>query len=246
MLSHWKTRLPFCPVWPETANLEGIAVPIRHSPFPPRLRRHLMNGGYETAERRLIQEFVKTGDQVLEIGASAGVVTSFLWRQVGSGGRVVSVEGNPTLRPWFEAQQAANGFRSEWVEALCRPTWEPAPPPGSDETGLLLRSNPLGSSSEQGAIGDGGVWVRPGWKTARQICEAAALTPTVLIADIEGTEAVWIDTPPRLPDSVRLAIVEFHPAIVGAARAGECVQALVTEGFAVCGMAETVLALRRG
>ena len=110
MLTHWKTRLPLFPVWPETANLEGILVPIRDSPFPPGLRRHILRGGYEMAERTLVQEFVRPGDQVLEIGASSGILSSFLWREVGESGRVVSVEGNPTLRKWFQKQQGLNGF----------------------------------------------------------------------------------------------------------------------------------------
>lgn len=241
MFRHWKTHLPLCPIWPATAEIDGILVPIRDSPFPAPLRRHLMNGGYEQSERRLVQDFVCEGDRVLELGASAGVVTSFLLRQVGRSGRVVSVEGNSTLKAAFEAQQAANGFQGEWVQTLCRPTWETVLPQDFDPVRLMLHSNPLGSSVNRGD----GTAHDVGWRTARQICETAVLEPTVLIADIEGSEAVWIDTPPEIPSSVRLVIIEFHPDILGSARAGQCVQALIHEGFKVCGMLGGVLALAR-
>jgi hypothetical protein len=245
MMTHWKTRLPFLAAWPKTVFLEGISVPIRESPFPSRLRRHLMNGGYETAERRLVQEFVSEGDQVLELGASAGVVTSFLWRQVGRSGRVVSVEGNSRLKPWFEAQQAINGFLGEWIETLCYPTWEARIPPEIDQVGFSLSSNPLGSAADRGSDGHGGVGSKPGWQTARQICDATGLEPTVLVADIEGSEGVWAEISPGIPSSVSKAIVEFHPDLIGSVRTGQCIQALINEGFVITGMAETVLAFER-
>jgi FkbM family methyltransferase len=240
MLTHWKTRLPLFPVWPETANLEGILVPIRNSPFPPGLRRHILRGGYEVAERTLVQEFVRPGDQVLEIGASSGILSSFLWRQVGESGRVVSVEGNPTLRKWFQEQQGLNGFTGEWVEAVCWPTWEREPPGETRLSGLSIDENPLGSS-----VGSGSVLAPTAWKTAAQVCSEARLEPTVLIVDVEGTEAIWIESPPQIPASVRVAIVEFHPTLVPPATAGGAAQALIEEGFSIRGMSGTVLAYAR-
>lgn len=245
MISHWKTRLPFCPIWPKNTCIDGIKVPIRESPFPPPLRRHLMNGGYETAERRLVQEFVSDGDQVLELGASSGVVTSFLLRQVGRRGRVVSVEGNSMLKPWFDAQQQINGFEGEWIETLCHPTWEASTPPEVDDTDLNLSANPL--SSVAGNIPKQQHLDRSKgqWKTARQICDLACLTPTVFVADIEGSEGVWADTAPSIPSSISKAIIEFHPDLIGATRTGQCIQSLVKEGFAIAALAGSVIAFER-
>jgi FkbM family methyltransferase len=241
MLKYWKTRLPLFPVWPETADLEGILVPIRDSPFPAFLRRHLLGGGYEVAERLLVREFVETGDQVLEIGASLGIVSSFLWRQVGEVGRVVSVEGNPNLRNGFDRQMKLNGFRGEWVGAVCWPTWEEHPPSETRQSGLLPQSNPLGSAVVPGSTAG----AETSWKTARQVCLETGLEPTVVIVDIEGSETVWIESPPRLPDHVRVVIVEFHPTLVSPVTAGKSVQALIDEGFRIQGMSGTVLAFVR-
>lgn len=241
------TRLPLFPVWPEYADLEGIRVPLRRSPFPPRLRRHLMRGGYETDERRLVRRFVGAGDEVLEVGASSGVVTSFLWRQVGAGGRVVSVEGNGALKPFFDEVLACNGFAGEWVGAIAYPVWASEVPEGFRSRGFAPSANPLGSAvapdaGEAPAVPGAGAKVL----TLRQIAETTGLRPTVLVADIEGSEGVWCETPPALPDSVRTVIIEIHPHLIGVDRAGATVQALVDEGFRVSGVSGQVFALGRG
>ncbi len=240
------TRLPLCPVWPEFVSLEGIRVPIRHSPFPPRLRRHLMRGGYERDERRLVQEFVQAGDEVLEVGASSGVVTSFLWRQVGRGGRVVSVEGNGALKLFFDDVLRANGFAGEWIEAIAYHIWATEVPEAFRARGFTPSHNPLGSTLSSGETAPpGGSSSGPEVLTLRQIAEGTALRPTVLIADIEGTEGVWCETAPALPESVKTVILEVHPQIIGVASAGATVQALLDEGYRMAGVSGAVFALRR-
>lgn len=238
------TRIPWFPIWPKFADLEGIRVPIRDSAFPPRLRRHLMRGGYETDERRLVQEFVSEGDRVLELGASSGIVTSFLWRQVGSGGRVVSVEGNGALKPYFDRVLSENGFSGEWIDAICFPVWSDVVPESFRSRGFAAASNPLG-----GMVGSGQDELSTPGPTAlslKQISERADLRPSVLIADIEGTEGVWCETPPVLPESIKTVIIEIHPQLVGVASAGATIQALVDEKFRVAGISGEVLALTRG
>jgi hypothetical protein len=65
------------------------------------------------------------------------------------------------------------------------------------------------------------------------------------VVDIEGTEKVWIEFEPRIPGSVRVAIVEFHPDLVSPSVAGASAQALIDEGFSVRGISGTVLAFAR-
>jgi hypothetical protein len=246
LLSAFLTRLPIGPVWPEFADLEGIRVPIRHSPFPPRLRRHLMRGGYETDERRLVQQFVQSGDEVLEVGASSGVVTSFLWRQVGPGGRVVSVDGNGALKPFFEEVLEVNGFSGTWVEAIAYPVWTEQAPAAFGSTGFTASRNPLGSAvSAGGEIPPDSDAEGPEVLTLRQVAEKTGLLPNVLVADIEGTEGVWCDTPPSLPESIKKVILEIHPQLIGVAPAGATVQALLDEGFRISGISGLVFAFSR-
>ena len=63
--------------------------------------------------------------------------------------------------------------------------------------------------------------------------------------DIEGSEAVWLEHPPRLPSSVKTLVVEIHPTIVGVRAAAGSIQAIIDEGFAVSGISNTVFALSR-
>lgn len=241
------TRLPVFPQWPEHVDLEGIRVPIRSSPYPPRLRRHLMRGGYETDERRLVRKFIVPGDQVIEVGASSGVITSFLWRQVGSSGRVVSVEGNRLLKPFFDRVLELNGFSGEWVEAIAFPAWLPEAPVEFHSTGFSASDNPLGSKVSEPGSGSNGPEssIGPRVMTLQQVAEKTGLQPTALVADIEGTEAIWCDTPPRLPASLKTVILEVHPQLIGVERAGATLQALVNEGFGIAAVSGLVYALTR-
>ena len=112
------TRIPFFPVWPERVDLDGVAVLLRDTPLIARSWRRLLRGHYETAERELVKCFIRPGDQVLELGASIGVVTCFIARATTPSGRVVCVEADERLQPSFKRQLEANHLRAEWVCAL--------------------------------------------------------------------------------------------------------------------------------
>jgi hypothetical protein len=85
----------------------------------------------------------------------------------------------------------------------------------------------------------------PPWLTALAICQQTKLEPTALVVDIEGTERVWAEYPPNLPESIRLVIAEFHPRLIGSTGAGQAVQAILGEGFFVAGLSGAVLAFQR-
>lgn len=87
---------------------------------------------------------------------------------------------------------------------------------------LSIRSPPLG----------------PGWRGFN-------LVPTLLVADIEGTEGIWCHTPPSLPESLKTVIIKIHPQIIGPAAAVATVQALVDEGFRIEAVSGTVMAFAR-
>jgi len=228
-------------MWPEQTILDGISVSLRDSPLEPRMRRRLMRGFYETAERNLVKLFLFPGDQVLELGASIGILTCFIARAVGSGGRVVSVEANAGLRPNFDRQLKTNNLRADWLHALSCPTWSLEVPPSlldknftASENNLSGRISEIKSQSETVP-----------WRTAAAVCAQTNLLPTVVIVDIEGTEKVWGEHPPQFPSSVRTVIVEFHSHLIGAVNVGHAMQAVIDEGFRIAGMCETVVCFQR-
>lgn len=244
MISLFSPVQSVVPFWPKQIDVDGVKILIRGSPLSSRMRRRLITRGmYETAEREIIKAFIRPGDQILEIGASIGVVTSFLAKAAGKSGRVVSIEADSSVRGHFERQLALNGNRADLFNALCCPVWnQPVP----DET-LALKFKPsrnklIGRTAKPGETG---IDVR--WITAEMACFEAGLAPTALVIDIEGTEAVWVEHSPQFPGSVRTIILdlEVDPGLAGARRAAGVVQAVIEEGFRVVGIRSNVYAFER-
>ena len=227
-------------IWPEYATLEGVKVPIRGSFLSPKMRRHLMRGGYERAERKLLGRLIREGDSVIELGASLGIVSTLLAKKVGPRGAVAAVEPNHLLRPHFERQLAVNGARAMLVPVLGCPLWEGPVPEEIRSQCFAAVENSL-SGRAAGKEGDAVPWL-----TLKEVAERAGIAaPTAIVIDVEGGEQVWCDHAPGFPESVRTIIVEVHPHLIGEMKSGECVQALIREGFALAAISGTVFGLAR-
>lgn len=233
--------LPLLPIWPAQIDIDGVKVSIRHSPLSAKLRRRLMRGFYETAERELIGAFIRRGDQVLEIGASVGIVTCFLAKSVGNDGRIVSVEANPSLRSHFELQLWLNGVQADLLDALCCPLWNQSIPESLLSQSFIAAKNTLSGRIARTGPGTSGIR----WITAEVACSETRLEPTALVVDIEGTEAVWTEHSPQFPKSLRTIILEVHPHLIGVKQAGRVVQVVVDEGFHMAGIRNQVFAFQR-
>lgn len=200
-----------------------------------------MKGLYETAERELVQAFIRPGDQILEIGASIGIVTCFLAHRAGDNATIVSVEPDASLRPYFERQLRLNGIRAELLHALCCPLWNQSIPQGLASRHFVPdRDNLCGGVA---ASDEAQMSVR--WITAESACSETGLQPSALVVDVEGTESVWTDHPPNFPESLSTVILEVHPHLIGIKLAGKVVQAVVGEGFQVAGIRNNVFAFQR-
>lgn len=227
-------------LWPEFALLDGVKVPIRGSFLAPRMRRHLMRGGYERAERKLLAELIGPGDRVIELGASLGIVSTLLAKKVGKAGAVLSAEPNSLLKPHFERQLSVNGEKVELLGLLGCPLWDGPVP----EEVAKQRFSAVANSLSGRAAGDGGDSVP--WVTLKELAERGGMPePTALVIDVEGGEQVWCDHAPNFPPSLRKIIVEVHPHLIGEMKAGTCIQALVREGFGIGAFSGTVFGLTR-
>ena len=195
---------------PEQVELDGIKVLLKKSPLYPRIRL-LKCGSYEKSERDLTRQFIEPGEQILDLGASVGIVTCFLGRQAGPTGRVVCVEADTRLKASFEAYLALNGVRAVWINALCCPLWRDQVPAHIAQQSFQRSEQTLSGRAVLGPT----TGESPPWLTALAICQQTELEPTALMVDIEGTEAVWAEYSPNFPDSIRLVIAEFHPRLIG-------------------------------
>jgi FkbM family methyltransferase len=236
-----KSGMWFFSPCPDQVELDGVRVPLKNSPLDPKTRRRLMRGSYELPECDLVRTFIKPGEQVLELGASVGIVTCFLGRQAGSTGRLVCVEADARLKAPFETQLAVNGVRAVWVNALCCPLWQDQVPAHIAKMSFQQSERTLSGRAVAGPAGGEGA----PWLTALAICRETKLEPTALVVDIEGSEGVWSEYPPNLPDSIGLVIAEFHPGLLGSTITGQAVQAILEQGFVVAALRQNVLAFKR-
>jgi hypothetical protein len=65
-------------IWPKEIFLDGALIPLRKSPFSFGIKRYLVLGQYESAERVLVRKYLNFGDQVIEMGGSIGVLTAII------------------------------------------------------------------------------------------------------------------------------------------------------------------------
>ena len=209
---HMKRRLPsrFPASRPVDARfsfvVRGIALGVPREVLTPPIWRGLVEGWYESEELDQIAELLRSDDVVLELGTGLGFVSTYAARQPGVR-RVVTVEANPRLVEIARYNHCLNGARVEAINAVV-----------AAEDGIttfyLHEDFWISSMAPQ----PGAAPVR---LPARSISGLLAeVRPTVLIVDIEGGEASIFEGVDL--STVREAIIEVHPAAVGA-RGVHCV-----------------------
>ena len=209
-------------------HVEGNAIFVDADRYSPLLVRYLNDDDYETRERALVRDLLRSDDRVLEIGTAIGVVAMTAARIAGPA-NVVTFEANPEIaadarrnfshndlgsirshvgvlqnRARFATSPAARDFfisRDFWASRLFA---------GADDTDII--------------------------ETIRvpTICledEIARHRATVIICDIEGGE-VELFTDADL-SGIRLLIIEVHHWAVGQEATDAMIRSLVLRGFNV-------------
>lgn len=225
----------------KTALVDGITFDLSQLPIPAKKKRHLRRGDYERAERILVTNLIKQGMNVLEFGGSLGIVSTFIARQIGENGNLLSVEADHTLLPHWERNLTSNGLRGTCTNALVCPTWTDDVPTQLSSIQFQPNEDKLSGRAHEGSEGKTEVM----WKTAKMLCKEHSFEPTALVVDIEGTETIWTEIDPEFPDSLQLIITEFHPQYSGPELAAQAAQAVIEQGFRLCGYQNHVLAFSR-
>lgn len=183
------------------------------------VRNGLFKRTYEQAEQMLLRQAVRAGDTVLEVGAGVGFIGLLSKRLVGLGGRVVSYEANPGLKPVIEANYALNPAHPELRMRAVTPEGAPVT--------FHIGDNVVSSSLYQRAATQSAVTVESDALGA----VLAEIAPDVLVMDVEGAEVDLL----RDCDfgTMRAAIIELHPHIVGEERIAALLDSLAARGFTV-------------
>lgn len=203
------------------AECLGLKVPA--SPFLNETRIRRINAArYEGQEIAGALHVVGADDVVLEIGAGIGVVGGVI--ALNARPRAVhAFEANPALIPTIERLYRANGLTDR---IGVRNMVLMSAPDRPDTVPFHVRSSYLGSSLIDR---DGRAREVVQVPTADFAETCAALSPTVLVMDIEGGELDLLRHADLSP--FRAVVIEFHPEAYGVEGMRECKTILRQAGF---------------
>jgi hypothetical protein len=201
-------------VWPKDFQLDGVPIPVRGSPYSFGVKRLLCSGEYEKPERQLVARILRPGMNVVEMGGSIGVLTAIIAARIQPGGSLVSVEAAEDLvaysRTWLERRfphvKIVQGYAFPVLRLPAGLTVH-----GFDNHGVSLGGQVAYSvSPDTAAAGaaDGKTY------DIVTLCDKNHVpSPDVLVADIEGAEAVLLVPGVQLPPSIRHVVIELHPGL---------------------------------
>lgn len=180
----------------------NVALPLS---VPYKLRRQVIEGKYEEAERRAIEQYMPPDLPVIELGGSLGIISRFIASRLADHAAHVVVEANPDLAAICEAN-ARRAERSGTVTVVQKALSHDGPRvtflATDDFLGNRIASGPHRHSVEVETC-----------RLPELVSLAGAEAGYCLIADIEGAEFDLFMHDRETLALCRIAIVEIHPAI---------------------------------
>ncbi len=163
-------------------------------------------GIYESAERRFVTQYLTDEYDVLELGSSLGVISSLIMEQLKGNKRLFCVEANPDLIEKIRVNLSENTSNKNYTIsnlAVSTNNERTSFARGASTLAGRLSSLSLTTESETFSLQA---------STLGEICTLHGLGDYVLVSDIEGAEAFFINTPPGVSglDSCKLLIIELH------------------------------------
>jgi FkbM family methyltransferase len=158
-------------------------------------------GIYEKAERNYVRKYLLPELDVVELGASLGVITLEIIQKQSRPRKLVAIEANPQLIETLKKNIEGNCTREdvEIVNAAVDYRAQDQVPFSINKDNLV--SNLDGSPAEQILVKS----IR-----LREILQTYAITNYALVADIEGAEAGLIMNEADALRSCRQVIIELH------------------------------------
>ncbi len=174
----------------------------------PRSKAEIFWGVYESAEIRMIHQHLRNDLDLLEVGASLGVVSSHAIGCLAADARIVCVEANPDLLPVLSANLEAN-HPDRKVVVLNRAI-DYLNAPGT--TQFQLSENTAGSKLGRLDTADSSSArrVEVPASTISALVQETELRDFAMISDIEGAEAGFILSKAKELDGCRQILIELH------------------------------------
>ncbi len=181
----------------------------------------IIKGSYERMELKMIREFVRPTDRVIELGACMGVTSLFLFDLVGRGSHLVIEADRRNL------DLARHMFDLNGKDV--RINFGILASGDAIKTEIAFASNVNASSSS--------VYDREGCETSEQVPTIRFERiiederATVLVLDIEGGEYELFTNASSF-GSIQRILLEAHPDIIGETKMREMLASLKAHGFA--------------
>lgn len=172
----------------------------------PRSAAYLFWGFYEKAERAFVDRYLRSDLDVVELGASLGIVALHILRKQTPGKQFVTVEANPKLLPTIETNLQTN-FPTRSVSVLNRAIdYE-----GRSEVLISLNHDHLASSLPEHQVEGAGSQLPIQTTTLSRILEDHSIGDYALVSDIECAEIAMIHRDGAALRRCRQMIIELHP-----------------------------------
>jgi FkbM family methyltransferase len=217
----------------------GLCFDSDSADFTPRVRAQMFWGVYESAETRMIHNFLRGSTSVVELGSSLGITTAHIAAVMAQAGHLVCVEANPSLMAGLRERvsRPASSLRVQVIHAGV-----------ADHCGVMelaLASETVGSRLGNPRTHETTVQVPT--LTLREILNRTSMGDFDLVSDIEGSEAAFLLQDPGALGRCRRAIIELHDTTVSdtAISISDLLDAARTEGFYIMKRHGPVVALGR-
>lgn len=199
----------------------GLRFEIPRELSTPEFRARFLLHRYEVPERILTRKHIPRDATVLELGGCLGVISCLVNRRLADPRRHVVFEPHPLIVPYLEANRARNccGFQVR-QQVIARAS-----------TATFYRRDPSIAGSSTVRIGR--LKIEVPTTTVERVERETGFAFDSLVIDIEGGEHLFFTENMGLAQRLRVAIVEFHPQIIGNAACAEIRDRLAAAGLAL-------------
>ena len=195
---------------------------------------------YETDEVRYAQKYITPNEDVIELGASIGVMGSIV-SQIQKSGQYIAVEANPRLVNVIETNIGYNRKISGFTLINKAIDYH-----NKTVSFRVNKSNIVGSIN-RGDVHFSGEDVTVDTITLNEICTTHNLTNYTLLSDIEGAEITFILSDPIALSKCSKMIIELHDTTYNGIHytIDAIVDLLLKQGFSVIDQRGTVYVMVR-
>ena len=183
----------------EVSEYNGIRLDLSHEAVGEEIRTAVNEGWYEAHEARLVEDYLPSSTDVIELGAGLGYISCVIDRAIDDGRTQIAVEPNPAVIPVLERTKQLN----DATYTICERAYS-----STADSVELTQSGEFWTATTHATRG---TTVRVPTTSLEAICDRHSLSTFALVLDIEGAEYDLLTSElALLEERCSLLIVEYH------------------------------------